>query len=193
MSSLKSKKKMAGVCLLVIGLILLSIPLYAEWGQTRKAQALEKALSIVNEQEGKVEKTKEMQFTNEQLKNVMELEIPAIDLREKVLDETNEENLSIALTQIKSGQVAGKGNFSIAGHRGYRGNRHFRKLPDLSKGDEMILRTRTKTFKYRVVQTKIIEPTETRILEDSKDEQEITLITCTIDGKKRIAVRGILQ
>jgi len=51
MSSLKSKKKMVGVCLLLIGLILLSIPFYAEWSQDRKVQALEKALAIVSENE----------------------------------------------------------------------------------------------------------------------------------------------
>lgn len=188
-----NKMKVAGITLLAVGLTLLSIPLYAEWIQGKKVQALENALEMIDQQDGKVKKNKELPLSEKQLKNVMELEIPSIQLKDKVLPETNEENLSIALTQIKPNQVAGKGNFSIAGHRGYRGNRHFRKLPEVEKGNEIILRTRESTYVYRVNQVKVIEPQETDVLSERNDKSEITLITCTIDGKKRIAVKGQLE
>lgn len=188
-----NKKQMTGIGLLIVGLILLSIPLYAEWSQHKQVQALENALAIVHEQDGTVKKSREMPFSKEQLKNVMELEIPAIKLKEKVLDETNEENLSIALTQIKRGQIPEKGNFAIAGHRGYRGNRHFRQLPDVSAGDEVILHTAAKTYNYVVTEKRVVASDAVDVLADRKGKQEITLVTCTIDGKKRIAVTGELR
>ncbi|HSH52473.1 MAG TPA: class D sortase, partial [Bacteroidales bacterium] len=160
------------------------------WKQARELEALEEALEMIT---GENKKQSDVPFTEEQLKGVLELEIPSIELKQKVLTETTDENLNIALTQIKPNQTPGEGNFTIAGHRGYRGNRHFRNLPNVQKGDEILLHTKNQTFIYSIVDSKVIEPTDIAVLEDQEEKSEITLITCTISGKERIAVKGELK
>lgn len=55
-------------------------------------------------------------------------------MNQLVLDETTDENLNITLTQIKKDQTPGVGNFTIAGHRGYRDGRHFSNLSKVPIG-----------------------------------------------------------
>ncbi|BAB04081.1 sortase [Halalkalibacterium halodurans] len=181
-------RKILGVMLLLTGLILVSIPLYYEWQHGREVRALEEALSLISDYE-QVEGTS---FTTDELNAVLELEIPSIELKQKVLSETTEENLKLALTQLKENQHPGEGNFAIAGHRGYRGNRHFSRLPDVTIGDEVFLHTKEETFVYKVTDISIIEPTDVDILDDRDGKHEITMITCTRSGKQRVAVRGVL-
>ncbi|MFG6179657.1 class D sortase, partial [Halomonas sp. THAF12] len=125
--------------------------------------------------------------------DVLELEIPSIQVKEMVLPDTTLENLSIALTQIKADQKPGEGNFTIAGHRGYRANRHFRNLPKVKTGEEILLHQGDQTFVYEITDIKVIAPTKTEVLQDHKDQKEITLITCTMDGKDRVMVKGTLK
>lgn len=175
----------------LVGLILITIPLVYEWKYAKQSAVLENALSLVNTdfQEGDF---KDVSFSKDQLKKVLELEIPSIDLKQKVMNETTEENLKIALTQIKEGQVPGKGNFTIAGHRGYRGDRHFRKLPDVQIGEKVYLHAKGQTFVYEVTNSIVIKPTEVEVLKDTPGKNEITLITCTLSGLKRVVVKGKL-
>ncbi|GIN14776.1 hypothetical protein J32TS2_01320 [Shouchella clausii] len=182
-----------GMLLIIAGLALVAVPLTKEWQQANGVAQLEKALAAVQTGET-IEKTDDSpsSWTNEQLEAVMELEIPAIDLKQYILDETTDENLALTLTQIKQEQVPGEGNFAVAGHRGYRGDRHFRQLPNVQKGDEIRLHADDgKTYIYVVKSTEIIEPTDVDVLNDG-EQPEITLITCTLSGQQRVAVKGDL-
>ncbi|WP_010098075.1 class D sortase [Ornithinibacillus scapharcae] len=198
------RKLVLGITLLLIGFILLSIPIYDGWKQSRDSQALEEALELIKEQgelmetnyesssNRKLEKQIDSTFSNEELRNVIELEIPSIDLKEKVLTETNELNLSIALTQLKPNQVVGKGNFAIAGHRGYLNEDYFLNLPEVKKDDEIFLHAQGNKYVYKVKEINEIEPTEVEVVSDREGKKEVTLITCTTDGRNRIAVTGEL-
>ncbi|GIN96044.1 hypothetical protein J6TS1_19140 [Siminovitchia terrae] len=186
---MKNIKSFLGLIFLFAGLILISIPLYHDWQQAQELRALEEALSLLSEGSSD---SNHSSFTEERLKTVLELEIPSIDLKQKVLNETTEENLNIALTQLKKDQTPGKGNFAIAGHRGYRGDRHFRNLPNVQYGEKVYLHSKDETYVYKVTASKIIQPTEVEVIDDKKDKNEITMITCTIDGSERIAVKGEL-
>ncbi|WMM34123.1 class D sortase [Shouchella clausii] len=191
-----------GMLLIIAGLALVAVPLTKEWQQANGVAQLEKALAAVQtgetiektDGEATIEKTDDSpsSWTKEQLEAVMELEIPAIDLKQYILDETTDENLALTLTQIKQEQVPGEGNFAVAGHRGYRGDRHFRQLPNVQKGDEIRLHADDgKTYIYVVKSTEIIEPTDVDVLNDG-EQPEITLITCTLSGQQRVAVKGDL-
>ncbi|VXB69387.1 Peptidase C60 [Bacillus sp. 349Y] len=189
------KKTKAGLSLVLIGLILLSIPFVYEWQKDKEAAALEEALSLIERAEGEpvdLSSVRNLSVSEDQLKDVVELEIPAIDLKEKVLPEPTQENLSIALTQIKSDQTPGKGNFTIAGHRGYRGDRHFRQLPEVEAGEKVLLHQGSTTYEYIIDSTTIIDPTDTHVLDDQPNKNQITLVTCTLDGTQRIILTGTL-
>lgn len=211
----KSKVKLfIGISCLLIGCTLISVPLYHEYQYQQEVRALEEALLLLSSEEfvlaSEIEQDqplgwsledqqKSSQQEAEQNKQqdeidwsaaVIELEIPSIELRQYVLPETTEENLSVALTQIKEGQVPGEGNFTIAGHRGYRNQRHFSNLPSVEPGEELFLHIDDTMYVYQVTATEVIAATQVEILEDDPLKKEITLITCTRDGKQRIAVKG---
>nr|WP_243458099.1 class D sortase [Sporosarcina sp. Te-1] len=193
---MKNKRSILGILFLLTGLVLVSIPLYVEWDQNKEVQAMEQALSLIAESDGSepvaLEEIEHLTLTEEQLQNVMKLEIPYIQMKQHILDETTDENLNIALTQIKPDQEPGVGNFTVAGHRGYRDGRHFSNLAKVPIGEKVYLHAGDKTYVYEIKSSKVIEPTFVRILDDTKGKNEITLITCTISGKKRVAVKGEL-
>lgn len=188
---MRKMKTMIGMSFLLVGITLVLFPFYYEWKQARELATLEEALAMIEEVDES--SLKNVPFTKKQLKGVLELEIPSIQLKQKVLPETTTENLNVTLTQIKPNQTPGEGNFTIAGHRGYRGDRHFRHLPNTHNGDEVLLHTKEETFVYSIVDSKVIEPTDIAVLEDQEGKSEITLITCTTSGKERIAVKGELK
>lgn len=182
-----------GLVFLIIGISLVSIPLYHEYEQKKEVAALEEALTLIAASDGETVDLSEVEnlaFTQEELEGVLELEIPSIDLKQKILTETSEENLNVSLTQIKPDQTPGEGNFTVAGHRGYRGDRHFRHLPDVKKGEQILLHTNEFTYVYQVASSEVINPSQVEILEDQEGVDEITLITCTVGGNERIAVKG---
>lgn len=187
-------KLFVGLCFVVAGIALIATPFYHEWKQNQELNALDDALAMIDEDDGDASNydIADRKFTKEELENVYELEIPSIGLDQKVLGETTEENLNMSLAQIKPDQVPGEGNFTIAGHRGYRGDRHFRDLPNVENGEEVHLTANGKTYIYEVNNTEVIEATDVDVLDETDDKDEITMITCTIGGKQRISVHGDL-
>lgn len=183
-----------GITFLLVGLLFIAIPLYADWQSTKKERALQQALSFLHNNEESMEYSKsELQFSKEELLKVLELEIPALQLKQPILPESTPENLNVALAQIKDQQIPGQGNFTVAGHRGYRDGRHFSNLDKLLIGEKIILYTNEATFVYEMTSSQVIEATYIEILEDRPEKDEITLITCTPSGLKRLAVIGELK
>lgn len=188
-------KNTVGFLLLFIGVLLIAYPFYKEWEQNREVRALEEALSLIENADGnEVDLTniEDLTLSKDEVENVLELEIPFIDMKHLVLDKTTDENLNIALTQIKQNQTPGSGNFTIAGHRGYRDGRHFSNLSSVPVGEMAYLHTKDKTYVYEIVSSEVIEDTDVQVLDNHDDLDELTLITCTISGKNRVAVKGNL-
>ena len=188
-------KNTVGFLLLFIGVLLIAYPFYKEWEQNKEVRALEEALSLIENADGnEVDLTniEDLTLSKDEVENVLELEIPFIDMKHLVLDKTTDENLNIALTQIKQNQTPGSGNFTIAGHRGYRDGRHFSNLSSVPVGEMAYLHTKDKTYVYEIVSSEVIEDTDVQVLDDHDDLDELTLITCTISGKNRVAVKGNL-
>lgn len=188
-------KKIIGIVLVIVGIVLITIPFYTEWEQSKELRALENALSLIEDAGGEdvdLSAVEDLSLSKESLENVLELEIPYIDMNHLVLDETTDHNLNIALTQIKENQVPGIGNFTIAGHRGYRDGRHFSNLDKVPVGEMAYLHTKDKTYAYEIISSEVIEETDIDVLNDAEDLNELTLITCTVSGAKRVAVKGNL-
>lgn len=188
-------KNTVGFLLLFIGVLLIAYPFYKEWEQNKEVRALEEALSLIENADGnEVDLTniEDLTLSKDEVENVLELEIPFIDMKHLVLDKTTDENLNIALTQIKQNQTPGSGNFTIAGHRGYRDGRHFSNLSSVPVGEMAYLHTKDKTYVYEIVSSEVIEDTDVQVLDNHDDLDELTLITCTISGKNRVAVKGNL-
>jgi sortase A len=65
------------------------------------------------------------------------------------------------------------GNCVISAHR----DTHFRALKDIQHGDEIVVETRSGKFRYRVTGMRVVEPSNTSVLEASTGS-EMSLITC---------------
>lgn len=187
-------KKGIGILLVLAGIVLIAFPFYKEWEENKELRALEDALSLIENADGEVDLSalENLTLSQDAVENVLELEIPYIDMNHHVLDETTDKNLSLALTQIKENQTPGMGNFTIAGHRGYRDGRHFSNLDEVPVGELAYLHTKDKTYVYEIVSSEVIEATDVDVLDDKEDLKELTLITCTVTGRQRIAVKGKL-
>ncbi|WDF05567.1 class D sortase [Shouchella hunanensis] len=185
---MRNVKVTTGIVSILIGLILVSIPLYQEWKTGKEIEKLTQAVNLISNEASAQTMDEEFAYA----KDVIWLEIPDIDLNQMILPETTEDNLSLGLTQIKPNQVPGEGNFTVAGHRGYRGDRFFRNLPEVPIGSKVNLIVGDQTYTYEIMTSQIIEPTQTDILLDEEGKNEITLITCTVDGKQRVALKGLL-
>ena len=190
---MKKGKLIAGVVFLLLGVALVATPLSIERMHAKEVSELEKAFASIEAGDlPQVGEEEDQKWSEDELANMMKLEIPSIELEQYVLNETTDENLATALTQIKTNQNPAKDNFSIAGHRGYRGDRFFRQLPEVKAGAEIKLQDKDATYIYVVDSVKIVEPNDIAILENT-DKPEITLVTCTLSGKQRVAVTGKLK
>lgn len=187
-------KRLLGILLVVVGISLISYPFYQEWKQNKELRALEEALSLISGADGDVDLSaiEDLSLSKDEIESVMELEIPYIDLNQYILEETTDENLNLALTQIKKDQTPGVGNFTIAGHRGYRDGRHFSNLSKVPVGEKVYLHAEDETYVYELKSSEVIEATDVDVLNDVKGKDEITLITCTVSGENRVSVKGDL-
>lgn len=180
-----SKMKKWAIFLFLLGITCISYPYIMHQIQGQEMKQLQAALEDIQ-----VTGQTDGQVGEDDLLNTVKLYIPTIELNAPVLPKTTKEYLNIALTQIKKNQVPGQGNFTIAGHNSSVYGRHFNRLHEVKIGDEIQLIDGENVFTYQVDSKKVIAPSEVDVLNDHPNKNEITLITCTVAGTKRLAVKG---
>ena len=105
---------------------------------------------------------------------IAKLTIPRLDTELYVVEGDDDKDLRLGPGHLPGTAMPGAdGNCVIAGHR----DTHFRVLKDLKKGDEIILETSHGDFRYRVEDTRVVPPTNTKPLLPTSDA-ELHLITC---------------
>ena len=179
-------RKIIGFLFVVIGISCMLFPIYFYVQQGREIEQLYQKLNLIQESD-----VTHIEKKEESLGQVMMLSIPSIDLYQPILDTLSDDNLNVALTQIKEEQVLGSGNFTVAGHLSSVDGRHFNRLPEVQIGDEVSVLTDKQVYTFTVDSREVIEATDVDVLDDG-NQSEITLITCTPSGKKRLAVKGYL-
>jgi sortase A len=102
------------------------------------------------------------------------LSIPSIRLEVPVYSGTSELNLNRGAAHIEGTSPLGAdGNVGIAAHR----DGFFRGLESLHMDADVLLEVDSRTVRYRVVDIRIVEPTEVHVLAPT-DTPSITLVTC---------------
>lgn len=89
--------------------------------------------------------------------------------------------------------VGGPGTHSVlAGHRGLASSVLFTNLNKVTVGDTFTLSVFGETLTYRVIDTRVVNPDETRELDPVPGKDLVTLVTCTPIGinSQRILVTG---
>lgn len=189
-------RKIGGL-LFLVGVVCLLYSYHIQEKQKESINQLQSVLEAIRNMDntGRSESIKEelsssFNIDKADIKRLIILSIPSIELEAPVLPEPTPEYLNVALTQIRKNQVPGQGNFTIAGHNSVVYGRHFNRLDEIKIGDQIQLEGKQGKFVYQVESKKIIKPTDVDVLNETPGKREITLITCTKSGAKRIAVKG---
>ena len=102
------------------------------------------------------------------------MEIPRLGVTVAVAEGTGEFTLRRAAGHIEGTTFPGTpGNVGIAGHR----DTLFRPLRNIRQDDLILLTTLQGEFRYRVVSTKIVSPSDVAVL-NSDGHEILTLVTC---------------
>lgn len=119
------------------------------------------------------------------------LSYPKLGINYPVLSEENEELLKISLCKYWGPNPNDVGNYCIVGHN-YKSGKMFGKLSMASIGDQVELKDfNGKTIIYRVYNKYVVEPTDVSCTsQKTNGQREVTLITCTDYGKRRLVVKA---
>lgn len=102
------------------------------------------------------------------------IEISSIGLAAMILEGTDARTLRRAVGHIPGTPLPGQqGNVAITGHR----DTFFRPLRNIRKDDEIRLTTLGGSYRYWVDSIKVVEPEDTKVL-DNSDDSILTLVTC---------------
>lgn len=112
--------------------------------------------------------------------------IPAIDVDAKIVQGDGEEQLKQGVAQhLGTPDPAQPGNMVFSAHDDIYGE-IFRRLDELSPGDEVQIYTASQVFTYIITHTRIVEPTDVNVMAPTA-HPSLTLISCypyMIDNKR---------
>jgi len=106
--------------------------------------------------------------------SIATLTIPRLGLTAVVIEGSQNPQLKIAPGHIPGTSLPGEGgNVGIAGHR----DTFFRPLRLIRKDDAIKITTLDREYRYKVVSTRIVDPTDVEVLH-SIGHETLTLVTC---------------
>jgi sortase A len=187
------KKSKKGVPLIILGvLLIISALAYTGYNYYVTYRAGKISQSIVEQIDKKTDSGSDYEINEKMEMPVIEIdgnyyvgiiEIPSLDLKLPVMSSWSYANLSISPCRF-SGSIYSS-DMVIAGHNYIT---HFGKLRNLNIGDEVkFTDSDGNEFIYEVKDLEILPPTAVEEMTDSG--WELTLFTCTVGAKTRLAVR----
>jgi sortase A len=122
------------------------------------------------------------------------IQVPSINVDAPVVQGDGWEQLKKGVGQHVGSADPGKdGNVVLSAHNDIFGE-IFRDLDRLETGDQVILYTNQRSYTYVIVDSKIVEPTDVSVMDDSA-QPTVTLISCYpyLVDKNRIVITARLQ
>lgn len=107
--------------------------------------------------------------------------IPAIDIKLPIYNGASTENMAKGAAYLAhtSLPVGGKNtNCVIAAHNRYNGIYMFQRITELDEGDEIYITNLWETLVYKVTETKVIAPDDSRNIYIQENRSLVTLSTC---------------
>lgn len=119
------------------------------------------------------------------------LEIPSIELKYPIINQTNNKTMKISVTKFTGGTINEIGNYCIAGHNNLDGTM-FGKVKKLKIGDIIKLTNLYgETIEYQIFDMYVIDPNDVSCTQIVKENtKEVTLITCTNGRKNRLVTKA---
>ena len=171
--------------LVVMALIILAI-ICIKYGKNRVNEKNLKEV-ISNIETENIETTEEING----YKIVGIIEIPKIEIKYPILNETNKESMKISITKFWGNEINSIGNVTLAGHNNRDGTM-FGKTKKLQEGDIVNLTgLDKKTVSYKIFKTYVIDPDDVSCVKSIEPgTREVTLITCTNGNKNRLVTKA---
>ncbi|MEY2627025.1 MAG: hypothetical protein RJB08_784 [Actinomycetota bacterium] len=184
-----------GKTFITAGLLLLGLVAYQLWGtgiETRRAQDRLHAefTQLVNQKVAEASTpattptslpatiTPPVTAPNRPNKAVALLEVPTAGIADIIVEGVSASALRHGPGHVPRTALPGQpGNSAIAGHRTTYGA-PFADLDKVDVGDSAVVTTLTGKFVFEVIDTKIIKPNQTEVLQPLKNKTLLTLITC---------------
>lgn len=110
------------------------------------------------------------------------LYIPKIKVKLPIFNKTNDTLLNKGASLLEGSSYPSHDNSAhsvISAHRGLPEAKLFTDLPKLEIGDEFFIEINDEKLAYKVIETRVIEPTDTDALVIQDDKNLVTLLTCT--------------
>lgn len=190
MSKLKIYKFILGI--LIIAIIVVSILIAKKYIDSYKTeQVAQKTIEKIKVQVKEQNLTEEIDEEIQGYKVVGIITIPKIEVEYPILEETNNESLSLSVTKFWGNKINEIGNVTIAGHNNLNGAK-FGRIDELENGDIIELTDiQNVTIKYEVFDTYTIDPNDIScILQVEEGTREVTLITCKNGKNNRFIVKA---
>ena len=197
----KSKKNVVNIFLVAIifsVLTWLGIEEYKEKNikeESYKVENVSTNASNSNEKEyNKIEEVYEKEEVALEYKGydvIAKLEIPEISLETYILKTYSNESLNISVVKFWGAKPNTSGNFCIAGHN-FKNKNMFHDLKELNIGDNLfIIDNNVGRVEYEIYNIYKVSPEDVSCLsQETEEEKQVTLITCTNDSKERIIVKA---
>jgi len=175
------RQTVIGSALIAFGLVLLAVPpLYVHLSNQRATQSAETLRESITSQWSEPQVEAEPDDT-------ALLFIPKMDVwGVPIVEGVDESALATGVGRFHTAPPPGQpGNFALAGHRTANGE-PFADIDELAEGDVVIVRTRTATFRYRLLDDIVVKPDNTWVIGDvttrlgiATDSAVISLVTCS--------------
>lgn len=192
---MKSKhRKIIGITLIVLGCCIVGVRvggkyLFEQSSKQEVNEFLEKDIPTID--------TKKNQSVKEIYKDIKPgnkigvIEIKDLGVQHIIVEDTQEAQIKKNVGHFIETSMPGQfGNFSLAGHRNNLYNEVFKGLADVEIGTEIVIKALNGEFKYQIYKKEVIEPDNFDVLSQDYGKKEMTIITCTKDGKKRVCVKA---
>jgi len=161
---------------LLLGLVYVAAAVDAGLGRSSDINAFARETGSPDQSSWSQERSREFAAARQSVTSppIALLRIPSLQLAVPLYGTATELHLNRGVGLIEHMAQPGEGgNLGIAGHR----DGFFRALKDIAHGDLIEVQTHRRTYRYRVVATRIVAATDTTPLAITS-EPTVTLVTC---------------
>lgn len=117
------------------------------------------------------------------------LNIDKISLKIPIIEDANDKNLWLGAAHIKGTPLPNeKGNSFLASHNAKIYGKLFNRLHEINIGDKVLISTPNENFNYVVYDKVVVPYDDTECFKKIKGEYNISLVTCTNSGRKRLII-----
>ncbi len=202
------KRKVIAGILIVVGLAVMSVPLYYRYTGSQKSDEMVERFEHMIEQEAGQEleheeekedcgqEETEAAISEEDAATLAKeeviglIEIENLDIKYAVMEGTGNHELSCGIGHITdTAGIGEKGNCVLAGHNGSRHGTFFTNLKTIQTGDAVKLTDKEgNQYFYEVESMEVVGPYDNSV-KDQGEDAELTLITCENKGTMRLIVK----